>query len=91
MKQAVETKTPMAPPLLERQDAKVPLDREEKIGQEIDPHYQYKRFLDQLMVNPSINENTKLFHQLPLSFEDRKEMYEKLMHEFKNEEKKNIE
>jgi hypothetical protein len=90
MKQAVETKTPMAPPLLERQDAKVPLDREEKIGQEIDPHYQYKRFLDQLMVNPSVNENTKLFHQLPLSFEDRKDLYKNLMEKF-NEEKKNIE
>jgi HD superfamily phosphodiesterase len=89
MKQAVETKIPMAPPILERQNA-VPLDREEKIGREIDPHYQYKKFLDQLMVNPNVNENTKLFHQLPLSFEDRKEMYEKLMKKF-NEEKKNVE
>ena len=44
--------------------------------------------LDKLMLNPAVNENTKIFMQLPLSFEDRKEMYEKLMHEFKNEEKK---
>ena len=87
MKKAIETQIPMAPPLLERQNGVV-LDREEKIGQEIDPHYEYKKMLDKLMLNPSINENTKIFMQLPLSFEDRKEMYEKLMHEFKNEEKK---
>ena len=89
MKKAIETQIPMAPPLLERQNGVV-LDREEKIGKEIDPHIEYKKMLDKLMCNPSVNENTKIFMQLPLSFEDRKDLYKNLMDKF-NEEKKNVE
>jgi len=80
---------PLEPPELVRQDARpwepsedppvIPMDEQEKTGIEIiDPAWNRKLQLDKIMANPNIDEQTKIFYQLPLNDEQRAEVFKEI-------------
>ena len=80
---------PEEPPELVRQNARswepsedppvIPMDEQERTGIEIiDPAWNRKLELDKIMQNPNIDEQTKIFYQLPLNDEQRAEVFKEL-------------
>ena len=83
-------------PELVRQDARpwepsedppdIPMDEQERTGVEIiDPAWNRKLELDKIMENPNIDEQTKIFYQLPLNDEQRAEVFKELTKNLSND------